>query len=310
MDVKCAFLYGDLDEEVYIKQPNGFSLSDDTNMVCRLRKSLYGLKQAPRAWYARLDKYLLELGFTKGNADNNLYYKITDDDILIIEVFVDDIIFGGEDKLCMEFSKNMEKEFEMFMIGKMKIFLGLHITLTDKGIFIYQTKYPRELLKKLDMGDSKPVSTPMITCEKLTMKDVSTAVNPTRYKPMIGGLLYLTQSRPDIMNVVCIASRFQSDPRENNESVVKRIFRYLQGTCKVHLKDVDFTLCAYTDVDDQKSTFDGALFLGKKLVLWINKKQSCTSLSTTKAEYVVATTNYTHVLWMKQMLKDMKVHFT
>lgn len=109
MDVKCAFLNGDLDQEVYIEQLDGFSLSNDIDMVCRLRKALYGLKRAPRAWYARLDKYLLKLGFTKGIVDNNFYYKITNDDMLIIEVFVDDIIFGGEDKLCIKFSKNMEK---------------------------------------------------------------------------------------------------------------------------------------------------------------------------------------------------------
>lgn len=108
MDVKCAFLNGDLEEEVYIQQPDGFLLLDDKNMVCMLRKALYELKKAPRAWYARLDKYLLKLGFTKGNSNSNLYYKIIDDDILIVEVFVDDTIFGCEDKLCMKFSEKYE----------------------------------------------------------------------------------------------------------------------------------------------------------------------------------------------------------
>lgn len=108
MDVKCAFLNGDLEEEVYIEKPNVFSLTDNKDMVCRLRKALYGLKQAPRAWYARLVKYILKLGYTKGNAENNLYYKVTNDDILVIEVFVDDIIFGGEDELCKDFSNKMQ----------------------------------------------------------------------------------------------------------------------------------------------------------------------------------------------------------
>lgn len=127
----------------------------------------------------------------------------------------------------MEFSKNMEKEFEMSMIGEMKFFLGLQITQIDKRIFICQTKYSRELLKKFGMGDSKLVSTPMVTSEKLTRKYVSAPVNPTRYKYMIGGLLYLNQTRVDIMNVVCIASRFHSYSIENHEREVKRIFRYL-----------------------------------------------------------------------------------
>lgn len=128
MDVKCAFLNGELEEEVYIEQPNGFSLTNDKNMVVRLRKALYGLKQAPRAWYERLDKYLLKIGFLKDNANNNLYYNITNDDILIIDVFVDDIIFGGEHKLCMEFFDNMNNEFEMSMTSEMRYFLGLEIT--------------------------------------------------------------------------------------------------------------------------------------------------------------------------------------
>ncbi|GLJ36791.1 hypothetical protein SUGI_0741990 [Cryptomeria japonica] len=155
------------------------------------------------------------------------------------------------------------------------------------------------------MENSKPVGTPMVTSEKLTKKDASALVNPTRYKSMIGGLLYLTQTRSDIMNAVCIISRYQSDPRDNHESAVKRIFRYLQGITEYGLwypKNDDFTLCAYIDadwtrdVDDWKRTLGGAFFLGKKLVSWINKKQSCTFLSTTEDEYVVAATNCTQVL--------------
>lgn len=122
MDVKSAFLNGQLEEEVYIEQTDGFLLSEDKDKVCKLKKDLYGLKQAPRASYARLDKHLLKLGYIKGNADSNLYYKITEDDILIIEVFMDDIIFGGEDELCKEFSKDMETKFEMSMIGEMNFF--------------------------------------------------------------------------------------------------------------------------------------------------------------------------------------------
>lgn len=176
----------------------------------------------------------------------------------------------------------MNNEFEMSVIGEMKFFLGLQITQNDKGIFIYQAKYTRELLKKFVMENSKQVGTPMVISEKLTKKYVSTLVNPTRYKSMIGSFLYLTQTRLDIMSIVCIVSRYQSDPRENHECVVKRIYMYLQGTTKYGLwypKDDDFTLCAYTDVDwvgdidDRKRTSGGAFFLGKKLVSWTNEKQ-------------------------------------
>ncbi|GLJ54154.1 hypothetical protein SUGI_1160360 [Cryptomeria japonica] len=300
--VKCAFMNEYLEEGVYIKKPNVFYLSEDKDMVCRLNKALYGLKQAPRAWYARLDKYLSKLGIRKGNVDSNLYYKIEHDDILIIEVFVDDIIFAGEDSLCMKFADDMKNEFEMSMIGEMKFFLGLQITQTNKGIFICQTRYVKELLKKFGLENSKHVDTPMITSCKLSKDDESPKVNPSRYKSMIGGLLYLTQTRPDIVNVVCITSRFQSDPRETHDIDVKRILRYLAGTTNLGLwypKNDDFRLCAYTnsdwggDVDDKKRTIGSAFFLGKKLVSWLSKKQSCTSLSTAKVKYVAATTNST-----------------
>lgn len=317
MDVKCAFLNGDLEEEVYIEQRDGFSLTKNKDMVCRLRKALYGLKQAPRAQYARLDKYLLKIGFSKGNVDSNLSYKVTNDEILVIEVFVDDIIFGGEDSLCKNFSIEMQKEFEVSNIGEVKFFLGFQISQTDKGILLSQSKHLKELLKKFGMENSKLVSIHMTTNDKLSLRDESTLVNPTRYKSMIGGLLYLTQTRPDIMNAVCIVSRFQSNPRENHESVVKRIFRYLQGTTNLGLwypRDENFELCAYIDanwvgdVDDRKSTISGAFFLDNRLISWLSKKQSCTSLSIAESEYVAAATNCTQVLWLKQMFKDIKVN--
>ncbi|GLJ53406.1 hypothetical protein SUGI_1138950 [Cryptomeria japonica] len=127
MDVKSAFLNGDLEEEVYIEQPDGFSLSGDGDMIFKLMKELYGLKQAPRALCARLDKYLLKFGFVKGVANSNLYFKIKNDNILIVEVFVDDIIFGGDDDMSMKFVSDMQKELEMSMIGGIEKFLGLQI---------------------------------------------------------------------------------------------------------------------------------------------------------------------------------------
>jgi len=161
MDVKSTFLNGDLEEEVYIEQPDGFQLSEDLHIVCRLKKVLYGLKQAPRAWYARLDKYLLQQGLKKGTTDSNLYIKIKDEQILIV-VYVDDIIFGGNDEMCKKFAKETKKEFEMFMIGELSFFLGFQISQSNDGIFICQEKYANEMLKKFGMEDCKPVSTPMV----------------------------------------------------------------------------------------------------------------------------------------------------
>jgi hypothetical protein len=143
-------------------------LSENTDYVCKLRKAPYGLKQAPRAWYSRLDKYLQQAGFRKGSTYNNLYIKLSQGNILLIEVYVDDIIFGSDDdRLSHKFAKDMQNEFEMSLLGELSFFLGLQIRQSNQGIFISQTKYIREMLKRFGMEDSKPVITPMQTSCKL-----------------------------------------------------------------------------------------------------------------------------------------------
>eukprot|EP00253_Pinus_taeda_P003772 PITA_03772 len=193
MDVKSAFLNGDLEEEVYIEQPDGFILGNDPNLVCRLKKALYGLKQAPRAWYYRLDKYLYQQGFSKGSADSNLYIKVENDKLLILVVYVDDIIFGSnEEDMSQIFALVMQKEFEMSLLGELTYFLGLQIQQKEGGIFLAQTKYLKQILKKYGMEDGKPVCTPMVTGCSLSTNDESAAVHQPTYRSMIGSLLYLT----------------------------------------------------------------------------------------------------------------------
>jgi hypothetical protein len=200
MDIKSAFLNGELEEEVYIEQPKGFQLSENTDYVCKLKKVLYGLKQAPRAWYSRLDKYLQQARFRKGSAENNLYIKVSQGNTLLIEVYVDDIIFGSDDdRLSHKFTKDMQNEFEMSLLGELSFFLGLQIRQRNQGIFISQTKYIREMLKRFGMEDCKPVITPMQTSCKLGKDDDSKSTDQRQYRSMIGSLLYVTTSRPDVM---------------------------------------------------------------------------------------------------------------
>jgi hypothetical protein len=195
MDVKSAFLNGELEEEVYIEQPEGFYLSKNTDYVCKLKKALYGLKQGPRAWYSRLDKYLQQAGFRKESADNNLYIKVSQGNILLIEVYVDDIIFGSDDdRLSQKFAKDMQNEFEMSLLGELSFFLGLQIRQSNQGIFISQTKYIREMLKRFGMEDCKPVITPMQTNCKLRKHDDSKSTDQRQYRSMIDSLLYVTTS--------------------------------------------------------------------------------------------------------------------
>jgi hypothetical protein len=320
MDVKSSFLNGYLKEEVYMEQPEGFKLSDNPDFVCKLKKSLYGLKQAPRAWYHRLDTYLQDKGFKRGTIDNNLYIKTEGNDLLIVLVYVDDIIFGcHNDSLVQWFASTMESEFEMSMIGELSFFLGLQITQRSEGMFLSQEKYLREMLKRFQMEDSKPVGTPMVTGCKLSKDDDSPDVDQSSYRSMIGSLLYITTSRPDIMHVVGMVGRYQSAPKQSHLLAVKRIFRYLKETMNYGLwypKNQNFQLSVYSDVDwancmdERKSTSGGAFYLGDSLVAWLSKKQGSTSLSTTEAEYIAVATCCTQVLWMIQTLADLEVKYT
>eukprot|EP00253_Pinus_taeda_P014840 PITA_14840 len=289
MDVKLAFLNGDLEEEVYIEQPDGFILGNDPKLVCRLKKALYSLKQVPRAWYYRLDKYLHQQGFSKGSADSNLYIKIDNDKLLILVVYVDDIIFGSnEDAMSQNFSLVMQKEFKMSFLGELAYFLGSQIQQNKDGC-------------------------------SLSLNDESAVVHQPTYRSMIGSLLYLTGTWPDIMHAAGIVGRFQANPKEAHLQAVKRIFKYLQGTQNYGLwypRNVDVTLHAYIDadwagsVDDRKSTSGGALFMGSILVSWFSKKQSSIALSIAEAEYVAAASCYTQLLWMMQNLQYFQITCT
>jgi hypothetical protein len=171
--------------------------------LCKLKKALYGLKQAPKTWYSRLDKYLHHAGFKKGSANNNLYMKVTQDSILLIEVYVDDIIFGSiDERLSHDFSKDMHNEFEMSLLRELSFFLGLQIPQSNQRIFISQTKYIREMLKRFVMEYCKPVITPMQTNCKLSKDDDSKPTDQRKCRSMIGSLLYVKTSRTDVMQAV------------------------------------------------------------------------------------------------------------
>ncbi|GJR49717.1 putative ribonuclease H-like domain-containing protein [Tanacetum coccineum] len=200
MDVKSAFLYGKIEEEVYICQPLGFEDPEFPDRVYKVEKTLYGLHQAPRAWYETLSTYLLDNGFQRGQIDKTLFIKRVKSDILLVQVYVDDIIFGSTKKeLCTEFEKLMHKKFQMSSMGELTFFLGLQVTQKDDGIFISQDKYVDEILKKFGFSTVKTASTPMETSKPLLKDAEAEDVDVHLYRSMIGSLMYLTSSRPDIM---------------------------------------------------------------------------------------------------------------
>ncbi|GJU16910.1 putative ribonuclease H-like domain-containing protein [Tanacetum coccineum] len=230
MDVKSAFLYGKIEEEVYVCQPPGFEDPDFPDRVYKVEKALYGLHQAPRAWYETLSTYLLDNGFQRGKIDKTLFIRRVKSDILLVQVYVDDIIFGSTKKsLCIEFEKMMHKKFQMSSMGELTFFLGLQVKQKEDGIFISQDKYVTEILKKFGFTDVKTTSTHMETHKPLLKDADGEDVDEHLYRSMIGSLMYLTFSRPDIMFVVCACAKFQVNLKVSHLHAVKRIFRYLKG---------------------------------------------------------------------------------
>ncbi|GJX87842.1 retrovirus-related pol polyprotein from transposon TNT 1-94 [Tanacetum coccineum] len=186
MDVKSAFLNGFINEEVYVAQPPGFIDFAKPNYVYRLKKALYGLKQAPKAWYDRLKAFLIKHDYSMGMVDNTLFTKKKDSNLIIVQIYVDDIIFGSTcQEMCDDFAKIMHDEFEMSMMGELNFFLGLQIKQLDDGIFFNQSKYIKEMLKKFGLEDSKPIKTPMSTETKLTRDEEGESVDNTKYRGMI-----------------------------------------------------------------------------------------------------------------------------
>nr|GFB06492.1 uncharacterized mitochondrial protein AtMg00810-like [Tanacetum cinerariifolium] len=251
MDVKTTFLNGILKEEVYVGQPPGFVSKQYPDHMYALDKALYGLKQAPRAWLDVFSQFLIESGFQKGSIDTTLFIKKKGKHIMLIQIYVDDIIFGSTNlKYCIKFSNLMVKHFEMSMMGEMKFFLVLQVNQFSNGIFINQSKYILDILKRFGMENCDTVPTPMVEQAKLKLDLVGKPVDHTDYHSIIRLLMYVTSSRPDIMFATCMCARYQANPNEHHVSAVKRIFRYLKGTINLGLwypKDSGFDLTAYSD---------------------------------------------------------------
>nr|GEW54319.1 putative ribonuclease H-like domain-containing protein [Tanacetum cinerariifolium] len=314
MDIKSAFLYETIEEEVYVCQPPGFEDLDHPDKVYKVVKALYGLHQAPRAWYETLATYLLENGFHRGQIDQTLFIKKQKGDILLVQIYVDGIIFGATNKdLCKSFEKLMKDKFQISSMGELTFFLDLQVKQKEDGIFINQDKYVAEILKKFRLTERKSASTPIDT-EKPLLKDPNGEdVDVHIYRSMIGSLMYLTSSRPDIMFFVCACVCFQVTLKVSHLHAVKRIFRYLKSKPNLDLwypKDSPFDLVAYSDSDyagaslDRKSTTGGCQFLRSRLISWQCKKQTVMATSSTEAEYVAGASCCVQVLWIQNQMLD------
>ncbi|MCH89963.1 putative copia-type polyprotein [Trifolium medium] len=226
-----AFLHGDLTEDIYVEQPLGYQ-NGDNKKVYKLKKALYGLKQAPRAWYSKIESHFVYEGFEKCPSEHTLFVKYGDNnDIIIVSVYVDDLIVTGNNQtLISVFKQSMKKRFAMSDLGKMKYFLGVEVCQTDEGIFIHQMKYASEILTRFGMENCNVVSSPIVTGCKLVKNEAGKASDAKSYKQMVGSLMYLLATMPDLAFSVCLVARFMERPAEMHIAAIKRIMRYVKGT--------------------------------------------------------------------------------
>ncbi|KAM1465721.1 hypothetical protein COP2_045561 [Malus domestica] len=310
LDVSNAFLHGTLKEDVYMIQPPGFVDSNYPHHVCKLKRSLYGLKQAPRAWYEAFYKAILSLGFLASSSDTSLFIK-KDSTITFILVYVDDIIItGSSTSVCTSIISQLQTMFPVKDLGDLHYFLGIEVHRSATGLFLHQSKYALDLLKKTDMVGVKPCSTPVASA-KLDHSGTLLS-DPTFYRSIVGALQYLTWTRPDLAFAVNQVCQYMHSPRTIHLQAVKRILRYLKGTLDSGLC---FTkgcqsLTAWSDADwagcpiDRRSTSGYCVFLGPNLISWSAKKQCTVARSSTEAEYRSLAHTAAELSWVSKILHD------
>ena len=322
MDVSTAFLHGELTEEVYMQQPEGFIESGKEHLVCHLQRSICGLKQSPRCWNHTLDSRMKEMGFIQAPTPSDPCLYVDSDsegEIFIVAVYVDDIILGGksESKL-MEVKKELSKTFKMKDLGPLHHFLGVKIiqdSIADT-IWIGQQSYTEKILQRFGMLNSKLVGTPVNPDIKLVAgENPDDVCNQQMYQAVVGSLLYLsTKTRPDIAYAVGSVARFSANPTKEHWTAVKRILRYLNGTIKLGLlyrESTSAKIAGYTDADwagdvgDRKSTSGYMFLLGGAAISWKSSKQTCVALSTAEAEYVALSTAAQEAIWLQQLTSDL-----
>lgn len=316
MDAITAFLQSDLEEEIYVTQPEGFKIKGEEDKVCRLRKAIYGLKQSSRVWNDSLDTALKSFGLKRSDYDPCLYYRKNGSEILILAVYVDDILLFASSQCVLE---NIKRElcmaFKMKTLGTAKFCLGMRITRSKNTITLDQQHYVEQILSRFGMSDCKSVTTPLNWSEKLT-KDLCPKddaermlVDKNRYQQAVGCLNYLAQStRPDIAFTVNLLSRFNQDPGERHWQAVKHALRYLRGTsnhCLKFHKDADDSIIGFSDADwasdpDERKSVTGFVFMAQGCAIsWQSKKQQAVAISSCEAELYALSSAIQEAIWWK-----------
>lgn len=297
--------------------PPGFE-GNTGNKVCKLKKALYGLKQSPRAWFGRFTKVMKESGYKQSQGDHTLFFKHSSEGgVTALLVYVDDIIVTGNDeKEKRDLKGRLVKEFEIKELGRLKYFLGIEVAYSKQGIFISQQKYILDLLTETGKIGCKPMSTPTEPNSKLGKAKEEPPVDKAMYQRLVGKLIYLSHTRPDIAYAVSLISQFMHDPRESHLQVAYRVLHYLKGTPEKGIlfkRGNTLTLEAYTDADyagslvDRRSTTGYCTFIGGNLVTWRSKKQNVVARSSTEAEFRAIAQGVCELLWLKIIFEDLKI---
>ncbi|KAM7529809.1 hypothetical protein LguiB_033219 [Lonicera macranthoides] len=315
MDVKNAFLHGDLSEVVYMQPPPG--LPHSPGQVCKLRRAIYGLKQAPRAWFEKFSTAILNHGFTQSAHDSAMFTYSSSQGIVILLIYVDDMIITGDDLNGIRHLKAyLGSCFEMKDLGNLRYFLGIEVDHSSTGYFISQVKYASDIINRAGLTDNKIADTPLEMNAKFSPSDGNPLANPTLYRQLVGSLNYLTITRPDISHAVHIVSQFMSTPRSVHFAAVLRIIRYVKGTIHKGLyfsSASNLTLQGYSDSDwagditDRRSTTGFCIFLGDSLISWKSKKQTVVARFSAEAEYRALAHTTSEIIWLRWLLQDMGV---
>ncbi|CAL2255207.1 unnamed protein product [Prunus armeniaca] len=295
--------------------PPGIPVTSKEGVVCKLRKSLYGLKQSPRAWVGRFAASMKKFGYVQSNSDHTLFLKRHKGKLTALIIYVDDMIVTGDDQAEMQnLQKYLASEFEMKSLGDLKYFLGIEVARSKHGIFLSERKYILDLLAETGMLDCKPIDTHSEQNHKLGLYPDQVPTDKERYQRLVGKLIYLSHTHPDIAYAVSVVSQFMHSPIEDHMGVVMRILRYLKVTpgkglmfSKYGHRDVE----RYTDADwassatDRRSTFGYFTFVDGNLVTWRSKKQKVVSRSSAEAEYRGMTHGVCELLWLRRLLRDL-----
>lgn len=313
-DVKTAFLYGDLEESIFMKQPPGYD--DGTDKVCRLKRSLYGLKQSPRCWNKRFKSFLEKHQLKQSDADPCMFYKNHAGHKLIIVLYVDDGLVAYQDKADFEtLIADLKAEFQC-TVSSASCFLGLQINqAVDGSVSITQENYTKRILEKFGMSECNKIDTPMERQTQSADNEVNDgSLTKVPYRQAVGSLMYLAVgTRPDIMYAVSHVSQALENPTQNDWSKVKRIFKYLKGTSDISIvygSNHQKMLTTYSDADfagdarTRRSTSGVVCMYMGGPISWISRRQKSVALSTTEAEFVAASEASKEAVWLMRLLNE------